>query len=166
MQGNHLHVQFAGAKPLDVDFAVEGNTLRFSDGTVLLRQSMPNMPGAQPQQQPGVWGQSQQPVQQPMPGQQPQQIGAASQLEGAWGTQLPNGANVVFVFKGNQYRVMTNGQQTETGIFTLSGNRLEYTTTSGQATGQKGVNTWQINGNMLIMTMQNGASVQFRRLQQ
>ncbi len=164
VQGNRLHVQFTNAQPLDVAFSVEGNTLRFSDGTVLLRQQMPNMPVAsqpmpQQPQQPGVWGQPQQPVQNPMP----QQSSSASPLEGAWVTQLPNGATVEFIFKGNQYRVLTNGQQTETGIFTLNGNRLEYTTTSGQTTGSKGINTWQINGDVLIMMMQDGSHVQFQR---
>ena len=33
-----LHVEFDGAMPLDVTFAVEGNVLRLSDGTILLRQ--------------------------------------------------------------------------------------------------------------------------------
>ncbi|MBQ9452250.1 MAG: hypothetical protein IJU65_03020 [Desulfovibrio sp.] len=165
VQGNRLHVQFTNAQPLDVTFTVEGNALRFSDGTVLMRQQMPNMPvnnqpmPQQPSQQPGVWGQPQQPSQNPMP----QQSSSASPLEGAWGTQLPNGATVEFIFKGNQYRVLTNGQQTETGIFTLKGNRLEYTTTSGQATGNKGVNTWQISGNVLILMMPDGSNIQFQR---
>ncbi len=163
VQGNRLHVQFTNAQPLDVTFTVEGNALRFSDGTVLLRQQMPNMPvNNQPMpqpQQPGTWGQPQQPVQNPMP----QQSSRATPLEGAWGTQLPNGATVDFIFMGNQYRVLTNGKQTETGIFTLNGNRLEYTTTSGAATGSKGVNTWQINGNVLILMMQDGSHLQFQR---
>ena len=162
VQGNHLHVQFTNAKPLDVDFTVEGDTLRLSDGTVLRRQQMPNIPGGNqpmPQQQPGVWGQ-QQPVSQPMP----QQKGGQTPLEGAWGTQLPNGVQLVFVFTGSQYRVLANGQPTETGFFSLNADRLEYTTTSGPQMGQKGVNRWRVNGDVLIMTLPNGTSVQFGRL--
>lgn len=164
VQGNHLHVQFMNARPLDVDFTVEGDTLRFSDGTVLRRQQMPNMPGGgQPiQQQPMPGGPQPQPTQQPMP----PQAGGATSLEGAWATQLPNGVHLVFVFTGGQYRVLANGQPTETGIFTLNGDRLEYTTTSGQQPGQKGVNRWQLNGDTLIMTLPDGTSVQFGRQRQ
>ncbi|MBO4312789.1 MAG: hypothetical protein J5838_00695 [Desulfovibrio sp.] len=156
VQGNHLHVQFMNAKPLDVDFTIQGDTLRFSDGTVLRRQQMPAMPGGgQPiQQQPA-------PQLTPQPG--PQQTGGASPLEGAWAAQMPNGAQLVFVFTGGQYRVLVNGQPTETGIFTLNGDRLEYTTTSGQNPGQKGVNRWRLNGDTFIMTLPYGTSVQFGR---
>ena len=156
VQGNRLHVQFTNIKPLDLTFTLQGNTLRFSDGTVLLRQQMPNMPiGNQPMPQP----------QQPAPNPMPQQSSSATPLEGAWAAQLPNGANVGFIFKGNQYIFLANGQQVETGIFTLNGNRLEYTITSGQATGSKGVNTWQINGNVLIIMTPNGAHMQLQRRQ-
>ena len=162
VQGNQLNVQFQNAQALNVGFAVEGDRLRLSDGTVLMRQPLPNTPVGSPgtpaapqQQNPGGWGQP--PVQQPLPSAN------ATPLEGVWGTQLPNGMTIEFVFQGNQYRVLTNGQQTETGMFTLDGNRLAYTTTSGQAAGQKGINSWQINGNMLFLTMQNGTSVQLQR---
>ncbi len=164
VQGNHLHVQFTNGKTLDVDFTIQGDTLRFSDGTTLQRQQMPAMPGVgQPIQQPMP-----QPAPQPMPQPGPQPTpqpgpGGTTPLEGAWATQMQNGVQIVFVFTGGQYRVLANGQPTETGIFTLNGDRLEYTTTSGQKAGQKGVNRWQINGDTLILTMPDGTSVQFGR---
>ena len=37
-RGSWLHVDFDGASPLDLSFAVEGRILRLSDGTILLRQ--------------------------------------------------------------------------------------------------------------------------------
>ena len=70
---------------------------------------------------------------------------------------------MVFVFKGNQYMVLANGQQSEAGIFRLDGQRLEYQTTAGQTAGQKGVNTWQIQGNILILTFPNGSALQLTR---
>ena len=36
--GSWLHMEFEGAAPMDVNFAVEGGVLRLSDGTLLLRQ--------------------------------------------------------------------------------------------------------------------------------
>ncbi len=156
VQGSHLHVQFTNGKTLDVDFTVQGDTLRFSDGTVLRRQQMPAMPGVGQPVPP-------QPMPQPAPQPTPPTTGGATPLEGAWATQLQNGVQLVFVFTGGQYRVLANGQPTETGIFTLNGDRLEYTTTSGQKPGQKGVNRWQINGDTLILTMPDGTSVQFGR---
>ena len=87
-------------------------------------------------------------------------------LEGVWAARLPNGVVIAFVFRGNQYFFLNNGQQTETGTFVLNGNRLEYTITSGQSQGQQGVNTWQISGNVLVLTLPNGAQMQFTRQKQ
>ena len=36
--GSWLHMEFEGAAPMDVNFAVEGGVLRLSDGSLLLRQ--------------------------------------------------------------------------------------------------------------------------------
>ena len=165
VQGNRLHIRFNNGQSIDVTFSVQGNTLRFSDGTVLVRQQMPNAPAASPipggAQQPGGIG-----TPQPMPPvTPPASSGNTTPLEGVWSTQLPNGAQVVFIFMGNRYRVLTNGQPTEEGTFTLNGNRLEYVTTAGQAAGQRGANTWQCNGVVLVMTLPHGASVQFHRQQ-
>ena len=139
VQGNHLHVQFSNGKPLDVDFQLEGDVLKFSDGTILRRQNMPT----------------------PQPSPTPQPMG--SPLEGRWGTQLQNGMQMIFVFQGNQYQALINGQLTETGTFVLNGNRLEYTVLTGPNQGQRGVNQWQVNGTILVMTLPNGAMVQFMR---
>lgn len=175
VRGNQLHVQFSNGKVMDITFTIEGNTLRFSDGTVLQRQPMPQ-PAPQPMPQPAP-----QPMPQPMPQPAPQSSNgpnvpwgpaspesarpsqAVSALEGAWSAQLPNGVQMVFVFKGNQYMVLANGQQSEAGIFRLDGQRLEYQTTAGQTAGQKGVNTWQIQGNILILTFPNGSALQLTR---
>ena len=59
--------------------------------------------------------------------------------------------------------MLANGQQLESGIFRLDGQRLEYQTTAGQTAGQQGVNTWQVQGNTLILTYPNGSSLQFTR---
>lgn len=161
VQGNRLRVQFNNGQSLDVTFSVQGNTLRFSDGTVLMRQQMPNAIGTPtPQPAPGsaVWPDG-------ATGPAPTPPQGAGPLEGVWATQLPNGAQLVFVITGNLYRVLTNGQLTETGTFILNGNRLEYAVTSGQAAGQRGVNTWQCNSSVLIMTLPNGVSMQFQRQQ-
>ena len=147
VQGNHLHVQLSNGKVLDLTFAIDGNSLRFSDGTVLQRQAMPQMPGQQgmPQtpQAPQGMPQAPQTPQTPQPQAGPNgpwgpaspapapQAQGASVLEGAWSTQLPNGVQMVFIFKGNQYAVLANGQQLESGIFRLDGQRLEYQTTAG-----------------------------------
>ena len=179
VQGNHLHVQLSNGKVLDLTFAIDGNSLRFSDGTVLQRQAMPQMPGQQgmPQtpQAPQGMPQAPQTPQVPQPQAGPNvpwgpaspapapQAQGASVLEGAWSTQLPNGVQMVFIFKGNQYAVLANGQQLESGIFRLNGQRLEYQTTAGQTAGQQGVNTWQVQGNTLILTYPNGSSLQFTR---
>ncbi|MCR5814543.1 MAG: hypothetical protein K6G15_08655 [Desulfovibrio sp.] len=186
VSGNRLHVQFSNGQVLDLTFAIEGNTLRFSDGTVLARQAMPQMP-AQPQnpqnpqnpQMPQGFPQNPQPQPQPQSPQPQPQAGPnvpwgpatpaqapqsdATVLEGAWSTQLPNGVQMVFIFKGNQYLVLANGQQSEAGLFRLQGQNLEYQTTAGQSAGQKGVNTWQLQGNILILTFPNGSSLQFTR---
>ncbi len=146
VQGSHLHMQMQNGHVMNVDFSVQGDILRFSDGSVLMRQQMP--PSAVPQQ-PGVWGQSQ-PVQ------------AASPLEGSWAAQTQNGM-FVFEFRGSQYRALINGMQIEAGMFRLNGSQLHFQVTQGQNTGQQGVNTWQIQNSMLIIVTPNGGAMQFMR---
>ena len=150
VQGQHLLVRFSNGQTFEADFAVQGNVLRFSTGLQLARQQMPQQP-RQPQQ-------PQQPRQQP----NCQQAGG-SPLQGVWAATLPNGAKIVFSFNGNQYFVATNGQQTEAGTFALNGSRLEFSVAFGQAAGQRGVNNWQINGSVLVITGANGQGIQLTR---
>ena len=149
VQGNTLTVQFNNGKRLETTFSISGDTLRFADGTTLTRQNI---------QGPGTGTQDPRPV--PLP------PSTNNPLEGVWAARLPNGVVIAFVFRGNQYFFLNNGQQTETGTFVLNGNRLEYTITSGQSQGQQGVNTWQISGNVLVLTLPNGAQMQFTRQKQ
>ena len=158
VQGSYLHMQMQNGQTLDVEFSVQGDTLQFSDGTVLKRQQMP---AGQPQaQQPGPWGQAPQ----GQPNSAGMQPAGTSPLEGTWSAQTPNGM-FVFEFRGNQYRAVVNGMQIEAGMFQLNGNRLHYQVTQGQNTGQQGVNTWQIHNNVLILFTQNGGSMQLMRQQ-
>ena len=151
LQGRHLHVQFNNGQTLDVEVTLQGDTLLFSNGTRLQRKAMPN-----------VGGQAAPVVQQPV---QPGQVqGGATPLEGSWGVLLPNGMRIVFTFTGSTYTVQHNGTTVETGTFRLNGNQLEYTVTSGQMPGQRGVNLWQVQGNTFIMTVPNGSSTQFTRM--
>ncbi|MBQ7608839.1 MAG: hypothetical protein IJU76_12870 [Desulfovibrionaceae bacterium] len=142
VSGSTLFVQFANGKTLNVTFSLSGNQLTLSNGLVLQRQTLPAQ--AQQGMPAGVYS-------------------STSPLEGSWRTRLPNGVTVVFVFKGNQYAVLANGQMTEQGNFTLQGNRLEYTITQGQAMGQKGVNTIQMQGAGFIMILPNGMQIAFQR---
>ena len=153
LTGNHLHVRFNTGKNFDAEISVNGDTL-VVNGTSLRRHQMPNVSGQpMPQGNPP----SVQPQNQPMPGF------GSTPLEGSWATVLPNGAQMTFVFRGNQYTALINGMQSETGTFRLNGNRLEYTVTSGQMAGQSGVNMWKVENNMLTMTLPNGMNIQFRR---
>ncbi len=154
VQGSHVHIQMQNGQTVDVDFAIQGDILRLSDGTVLQRQQMPAVQQPQQQQNPGAWGQPQQP-------QQPQSY-MATPLEGTWSAQTPNGT-FLFMFHGSQYRAFINGALVEAGVFQLNGNRLRFQVTQGQNAGQQGENVWQIQGNVLVMITQNGGSIQFIR---
>ena len=140
VQGQHLLVRFTNGQTFEADFAVQGSVLRFSTGLQLTRQQMPQQPQPQPQTQTG-----------------------STPLQGSWQATLPNGATIVFSFNGNQYFVTTNGQQTEAGTFVLNGSRLEFSVAFGQAAGQRGVNNWQLNGNVLVITGANGQGIQLTR---
>lgn len=163
VQGNQLQVRFTNGKSKLYTFAIQGNQLRLDENgssMIFVRQQL-NLPG-QPQpnfnpQQPQPNFNPQQPQQQPMPG--------ATVLEGKWVAFLPNQARIEMIFQGNQYICNVNGTQSETGMFTLSGDRLEYTVTSGQSVGKKGVNTWRIYGNYMVMTFSNNMSIRYLRQQ-
>ena len=51
----------------------------------------------------------------------------------------------------------------EAGTFVLNGSRLEFSVAFGQAAGQRGVNNWQLNGNVLVITGANGQGIQLTR---
>ena len=144
VQGQHLRVQFTNGQTFEADFAVQGSVLRFSTGLQLTRMPMPGQPGSYDQQPP-----------QPQTGGNP--------LQGSWTGTLQNGTTLVFSFNGNQYFVTANGQQIEAGTFALNGSRLEYSVAFGQAAGQRGVNTWQLSGSVLVITGPNGQSIQLTR---
>lgn len=118
-------------------------------------QQQPPQPQG-PQGPQGSYGQ-QQP---PQPQHQPP---AGNPLQGSWTGTLQNGTTLVFSFNGNQYFVTANGQQIEAGTFALNGSRLEYSVAFGQAAGQRGVNTWQLSGSVLVLTGPNGQSIRLTR---
>ncbi|MBQ7585344.1 MAG: hypothetical protein IJU40_03745, partial [Desulfovibrionaceae bacterium] len=138
LQGQTLNIQFNNGKKLTVNFTIEGEYLKFSDGTTLKRQNMPSPPVNHAP-------------------------ASFSPLEGKWGCQLANGVHLNFVFQGNQYFVLGNNQLSEAGTFNLQGNNLEYTITQGPNQGQRGVNTFTIEGQILILTLPNGASIRLQR---
>jgi len=148
VQGQHLRVQFTNGQTFEADFAVQGSVLRFSTGLQLNRMPMPGQQGPYGQQQP------------PQPQHQPP---AGNPLQGSWTGTLQNGTTLVFSFNGNQYFVTANGQQIEAGTFALNGSRLEYSVAFGQAAGQRGVNTWQLSGSVLVLTGPNGQSIRLTR---
>ena len=142
-QGGRLNMRFQSGKTLSYAFAVQGDVLILDGSMRLTRQPMPQQGGGQ---QPG-WGQP-----------------AASPLEGIWTAQTPNGL-FAFIFHGSQYRCTLNNALIEEGTFTLSGNQLHYAVTRGQNPGQRGVNTWQIQGSVLTIITPNGGGMQLFRQQ-
>jgi hypothetical protein len=143
VRGGRLDLRFQNGKTLSYAFAVQGDVLILDGSMRLTRQPMPQQGGGQ---QPG-WGQP-----------------AASPLEGIWTAQTPNGL-FAFIFHGSQYRCTLNNALIEEGTFTLSGNQLHYAVTRGQNPGQRGVNTWQIQGSVLTIITPNGGGMQLFRQQ-
>jgi hypothetical protein len=141
--GGRLNLRFQDGKTLSYAFALQGDVLILDGNMRLTRQPMPQQGGAQ---QPG-WGQP-----------------AAGPLEGVWAAQTQSGV-FVFIVRGSRYRCTLNDTPVEEGTFTLNGSRMHYTVTQGQNAGQQGVNTWQIQGNVLIIMASNGGSMQFVRRQ-